>query len=1106
MGESMIARRHKSAKKRLRSIAVAAVALGLVGAGQSASVASVSTTKPSTAQATPAAALKPMILPQVVAPTGSLSIQVTGVPGGKTAAIKITGPAGYVKTLRASGTLTAMAPGSYTISGPAIGTTAGTYYAVPSASTVKIVSGKTGAVSVRYGRTTIPVTVSGVPRGAKGSVRITGPAGFAKSVSTSAAFYNVRPGVYTISGNSFRTSAGTYYAVLNSARITVAAGRTVPVTAKYGRTILTTSISGVPAGKKAAVRVSGPGFAKTISNNTVFANVRPGTYKISGTAIATSAGTYYAVPSKPSYSVSNGFTVPLGIKYGRTSLKVLLGGVPANAVAQVKITGPNRYSKTVKVTGSYVLQNLPAGRYTVVTGNATVASGTGAGTYYASGATTANVTAGVAGSANVKFLTTSLKVDLAELPTGQAAKVTVTGPGTFKRTITFAGSYTFKGIVPGQYSVQAEKVTRTTGAQSGVYSPTVSGPVTIKVGGAGRLVATYHDVIAVNVESPKASEVVDVGPAPAAPGDTGTVVLSGAQYAVGDVVTAGISEAAPDGLLVRLVAQTAANGAEKTFTTEAATVQDVVKRGSFAATVAADVALNDAVGQAATSTAQFRARALNPFSKNLRCTNGVSMTIDARVDGTITADVKAEWDFWNPDRTSVSVEAKAQLKGALEAAVNGRANCVLATTDILAKPVKLPNLQFVVGGVVVVISNSLQFTAQGSADSSATLSTSAEAVANTSVGATLTKTGLSTHFNPPTTSFTYERPNLTANGNAELYLGARLDMKFYGIAGPNVTAAIGSRISADINADPWWKFEGKMKAGAGIDPGKLGFLGLRPVSKDDVIDKTWPIGDAGGPLHAPPATDPANPGGTPTTPPIQDGSPGAPALRKIASYGVNDQLRCSLFTKEDVYGEFYGSEACGTFAEIGGQMYGPSRIPAGGVSVTPWTPVSQTTTGAGTALDPTVVTTVVAAGETGVQLVETDRWAADGSSIGTDLRVTNRAGTAQDVRVSRGFDCYLGDRDSGTGELNLGGQLVGCLRTVPTGEVITLRLQALTSGATVTEGRFSDIWAAIDAKADLNNSCLCSSEIDNALAISWLKNVPANSSLVLRSEISMTRP
>jgi hypothetical protein len=214
---------------------------------------------------------------------------------------------------------------------------------------------------------------------------------------------------------------------------------------------------------------------------------------------------------------------------------------------------------------------------------------------------------------------------------------------------------------------------------------------------------------------------------------------------VGDVVTAGISEAAPDGLLVRLVEQTATNGAEKTFRTEAATVQDVVKRGSFAATVAADVALNDAVGQAATPTAQFRARALNPFSKNLRCTNGVSMTIDARVDGTITADVKADWDFWNPDRTSVSVEAKAQLKGALEAAVNGRANCVLATTDILAKPVKLPNLQFVVGGVVVVISNSLQFTAQGSADSSATLSTSAEAVANTSVGATLTKTGLSTH-------------------------------------------------------------------------------------------------------------------------------------------------------------------------------------------------------------------------------------------------------------------------------------------------------------------------------------------------------------------------
>jgi hypothetical protein len=716
------------------------------------------------------------------------------------------------------------------------------------------------------------------------------------------------------------------------------------------------------------------------------------------------------------------------------------------------------------------------------------------------------VTAGVAGSVTPKFLTTSLKVDLAELPAGQAAKVTVTGPGNFKRTVTFAGSYTFKGIAPGQYSIQAEKVTRTTGLQAGVYSPTVSSAVTIKVGGAGRLVATYHDVIAVNVESPKAGDVVEVGPAPAAPGDPGTVVLNGTQYAVGDVVTAGISEAAPDGLLVRLVEQTATSGTEKTFKTEAATVQDVVKRGSFAATVAADVALNDAVGQPVTATPQYRARALNAFSKNLRCTNGLSMSLDAKVDGTITADLKAEWDFWNPDRTSVTVDATAQLRGALDAAVNGRASCVLPTTDILAKPIKLPKLQFVVGGVVVVISNSLQFTAEGSADSAATLSTSAEAVASTGVGATLTKTGLATHFNPPTTSFTYERPNLTASGNAELYLGARLDMKFYGIAGPNVTAAIGSRISADINADPWWKFEGKMKAGAGIDPGKLGFLGLHALSKDNIIDKTWPIGNAGGPLHAPAAPDPVNPGGTPTAPPIQDGSPGAPALRKIANYGVNDQLRCSLFTREDVYGEFFSSNACGTFAEIDGQLYGPTNIPAGSMTVTPWTPVSQTTTGAGTDIDPTVVTTVVAAGATGVQLVQTDRWAADGTSIGTDVRVANRTGSSRDIRVSRGFDCYLGDRDSGTGELNLSGQLVGCLRTVPTGEVVTLRLQALTSGATVTEGSYGEIWAAIDAKTDLNNSCRCSSEIDNALAISWLKNVPANSSLILRSEISMTRP
>lgn len=80
MGESLTKAGQKSAKKRLRFITAAVVALGLVGAGQTAAMAAVSPplqTASETAQ--------PRVLPQVVAPAGSLSVEVAGVPAGKSA-------------------------------------------------------------------------------------------------------------------------------------------------------------------------------------------------------------------------------------------------------------------------------------------------------------------------------------------------------------------------------------------------------------------------------------------------------------------------------------------------------------------------------------------------------------------------------------------------------------------------------------------------------------------------------------------------------------------------------------------------------------------------------------------------------------------------------------------------------------------------------------------------------------------------------------------------------------------------------------------------------------------------------------------------------------
>jgi len=48
-------------------------------------------------------------------PTGSLSIAITGLPAGVTAAVQVSGPGGYTQSVTASRVLAGLAPGSYTL-------------------------------------------------------------------------------------------------------------------------------------------------------------------------------------------------------------------------------------------------------------------------------------------------------------------------------------------------------------------------------------------------------------------------------------------------------------------------------------------------------------------------------------------------------------------------------------------------------------------------------------------------------------------------------------------------------------------------------------------------------------------------------------------------------------------------------------------------------------------------------------------------------------------------------------------------------------------------------------------------------------------------------
>ncbi|NUU33207.1 cell wall-binding repeat-containing protein [Arthrobacter sp. C9C5] len=709
-----------------------------------------------------------------------------------------------------------------------------------------------------------------------------------------------------------------------------------------------------------------------------------------------------------------------------------------------------------------------------------------------------------------------LRIKLSELPATSKSVVTIKGTDGRTQSVTVAGEGVVSGLSTGTYTVTASNVKVTGTNLPGTYFPSGSKTVTLSATGETSVSFSFATVMNPQTITAPTADIVNGKSLYATPGTAGTVTLRNG-YHTGDIVVAPRSAAAPQGLWIKLVSARSATSTSTTWTTAFPKVDEVFARGEFSTTLQSPVVLDASTAPAsggATAESGRMGDIFNPFSKELSCGASASMNFDAKVGGDVTTEVSAKWGFSRADNY-IKAAAGVEVESSTSASVSGDAECILEKTDVLRNAVKLPTLFIPVGplGIFQVpVFNSLQFTLEGTAKSHASLATSASAKVESSVEATLSSSGLATSFNPPAETSTFEPPNLTVNGEASFYLGARVDMQIAGVAGPFVTAAVGPELKADISADPWWSLDGKFKAGIGIDPGAFENLGLSKKEKDDLITSTWNIAHAPGPLTSPsPTPTPGGTGGgdgsgTGGDSGIGDGSPGVAALRSVATYNVESDLKCSLWTHEDSHGEFYSDRACGTLVSIGDTLYGPEGMPASGIDPASYTPVSQSVTGDGTAAHPIKVETVVDAGTTGIRLTQTDTWVKASNVISTRISVQNRGTASTSLRLYRGFDCYLGDSDTGTGELNVPGQLAGCLRTTANAEVVTLRLQGLTAGATVTEGRYSNMWSQIGAQGDLNNACQCFEDIDNGVAVGWNKSIPAGQSLNLLSEISLRRP
>ncbi|MCA1683862.1 MAG: DUF11 domain-containing protein, partial [Actinobacteria bacterium] len=217
----------------------------------------------------------------------------------------------------------------------------------------------------------------------------------------------------------------------------------------------------------------------------------------------------------------------------------------------------------------------------------------------------------------------------------------------------------------------------------------------------------------------------------------------------------------------------------------------------------------------------------------------------------------------------------------------------------------------------------------------------------------------------------------------------------------------------------------------------------------------------------------------------------------MTEIGTTPDLNCSVNHTGDVEGEWFGDTACGTFVAIGGVLYGPADIPSGANASprTPWTPVSQTTGGTGTAGDPFTITTEVAGGP--IQVRQVDSYVTGQESYRTDVIVTNTSATPLQAIVYRAGDCFLADSDEGFGRVDPGGSgaAVSCVDSV--GGVPGTRLVQflpLTPDSTYQEALDSDVWTVIGDQQPFPSTCRCNDEVDNGIGLSWPVNLPSGGS------------
>lgn len=160
------------------------------------------------------------------ASTGRIQLTILGIPPGASAAVQVSGPAGYRHVAAQTELITGLAPGEYTVSTGEVTAGGTSYLAAPGSQPVTVTAGSTTAAGVTYVASagSLALTIGGLPAGATAAVSVSGPGGYHQAVTESQTLSGLTAGSYQISAAPVSVGGTSYTPTSPTQTVTVVFG------------------------------------------------------------------------------------------------------------------------------------------------------------------------------------------------------------------------------------------------------------------------------------------------------------------------------------------------------------------------------------------------------------------------------------------------------------------------------------------------------------------------------------------------------------------------------------------------------------------------------------------------------------------------------------------------------------------------------------------------------------------------------------------------------------------------------------------------------------------------------------------------------------------